>query len=196
MDLLDLYFQNEYDKLGHGWKLDKYDHMYLQRYYNPEFKDKREENIKLLEIGVARGVSMRFWNEWFINGEIHGMDLYQQDGDVEYLENYNIKNVKICDALDKNIINKFDDGYFDYIIDDGSHELRDQLQAIELWLQKIKPNGKLIVEDIRNISYIPILIDSIKKNLSYEWNLFDLRHLEGRWYQHSILLEIIRNDKG
>ena len=83
----------------------------------------------------------------------------------------------------------------DYIIDDGSHSLTDQIAAIELFLPKIKPNGKMIIEDIRSISYVPLLIDSINKEHSYEWNLYDLRHIGGRTYPHSILLEIIRNHK-
>lgn len=195
MDLMDLYYQNEYDKLERGYQLDKFDHMYLQKYYNKEFVDKRENEIKLLEIGVARGVSIRFWSEWFTNGTIYGIEQYHQDEDYTYFEKYGLKNIIMNDAVKKETSDMFMANSMDYIIDDGSHQLLDQIIATELYLPKIKPNGKMIIEDIRNISYVPILIDSINKEWSYEWNLYDLRYINGRNYPSSIILEIIRNDK-
>ena len=193
MNLIDLYYQNEYDKLDHGYQLDKFDHLYLEKYYNKEFTSRREDNIKLLEIGVATGISIKFWTEWFINGKIYGVDICHDSMNSDFYLKNKLFNVYWEDALTPKFISKFEQNYFDYIIDDGSHTLSDQLKTIRSYLPKIKSNGKLIIEDIRSINYIPILIEHIDKNLSWEWNLYDLRHINGRNYSDSILLEIIRN---
>lgn len=195
MELMDLYYENKYDELTHGFQLDKFDHLYLQRYYNKEFSDIREKEIKLLEIGVATGISIKFWSEWFINGKIYGVDIGHPSMYTDFYMKNNLHNVYWEDALNDSFLSLFNQNYFDYIIDDGSHWLNDQITAIIKYLPKIKPNGKLIIEDIGNIHNIPNLIDYIDKELSYEWNLYDLRHISGRNYPNSILLEIIRNDK-
>jgi hypothetical protein len=193
MNLIDLYYQNEYDKLEHGQQLDKFDHLYLEKYYNKEFTPRREDDINLLEIGVATGVSIKFWTEWFTKGKIYGVDICHHSMNSDFYLKNKLYNVFWQDALTDNFISKFKNNFFDYVIDDGSHTLSDQLKAITNYLPKIKPNGKLIIEDIRSISYIPIIIDHIDKKLSWEWNLYDLRHISGRNYQDSILFEIIRN---
>ena len=164
MNLIDLYYQNEYDKLEHGQQLDKFDHLYLEKYYNKEFTPRREDDINLLEIGVATGVSIKFWTEWFTKGKIYGVDICHHSMNSDFYLKNKLYNVFWQDALTDNFISKFKNNFFDYVIDDGSHTLSDQLKAITNYLPKIKPNGKLIIEDIRSISYIPIIIDHIDKN--------------------------------
>lgn len=194
MRLLDLYYENGYDKLEEGYQLDKFDHLYLQKYYDKEFSDIREKDIKLLEIGVATGISIKFWSEWFFNGKIYGVDIGHPSMYTDFYLRNKLYNVYWEDALSFNFTSMFHQNYFDYVIDDGSHKLNEQISTIITYLPKIKPNGKLIIEDIRDLNYIPILIKYIDKNLSWEWNLLDLRYVGGRSYNDSIILEIIRNN--
>lgn len=192
MTLMDLYFQNEYDKLETGFQLDKFDHMYLQKYYDKEFTPRRNDEITLIEIGVATGISMRFWSEWFTNGKIYGVDLGHESRETDFYLRHNLNNIYWENGLTNSFLNRFENNYFDYVIDDGSHKIEDQIIAIKKYLPKVKPGGKMVIEDIMNIHYIPILIESIDKKLAEEWNLFDLRYINGRHYSNSIILEIVR----
>lgn len=192
MTLLDLYYQNEYDKLDVGFQLDKFDHMYLQKYYDKEFTPRRNDEINLLEIGVATGISMKFWSEWFVNGKIYGVDLGHESRLGDFYKKHNLNNIYWENALTNSFVNRFENDYFDYVIDDGSHRIEDQIVAIKKYLPKIKSGGKLVIEDIMNIHYIPIIIESIDKKLSDEWNLYDLRYVGGRHYPNSVFFEIIR----
>lgn len=192
MTLLDLYYQNEYDKLDVGFQLDKFDHMYLQKYYDKEFTPRRNDEINLLEIGVATGISMKFWSEWFVNGKIYGVDLGHERRLGDFYKKHNLNNIYWENTLTNSFVNRFENDYFDYLIDDGSHRIEDQIVAIKKYLPKIKSGGKLVIEDIMNIHYIPIIIESIDKKLSDEWNLYDLRYVGGRHYPNSVFFEIIR----
>ena len=39
-------------------------------------------------------------------------------------------------------------GYYDIILDDGSHYLNDQIRAAQLWYDSVKPGGLYIIEDV------------------------------------------------
>ena len=58
-------------KLGHKHKCDKYtDHLYTQIYDN-YFHPLKNHDIKLFEIGIYRGASLKMWNDYFCNGHIY-----------------------------------------------------------------------------------------------------------------------------
>jgi len=78
---------------------------------------------KLLEIGVLHGASVRMWKEYFPECQIHAIDLFEEnpipdiDGVVWHKGNQ-------CDWLLLEWLRNED---FDVIIDDGSHNARDQM---------------------------------------------------------------------
>ena len=77
------------------------------------------------------------------------------------------------------------DEIFDFIIDDASHKLEDQLKALR-WLPKIKPGGRLIIEDIQDIDKaIPAF-----QATGVAFNVIDLRHIKGRY--DDVIIEIIK----
>lgn len=83
-----------------------------------------ENPNRILEIGVKQGASIRAWQELFPHATIHGLDLFQEfdmpkdtPGAVYWRGNQ-------CDAKILELLRGFD---FDVIIDDGSHNSRDQL---------------------------------------------------------------------
>jgi hypothetical protein len=90
----------------------------------------------------------------------------------------------------------YDDGYefcdiintdeiFDFVIDDASHKLEDQLKALR-WLPKIKPGGRLIIEDIQDIDNA---ITAFQET-GVAFNVIDLRHIKGRY--DDVIIEIIK----
>ena len=165
-------------------------HTYIEGYYSKEFSDKKENNIKLLEIGVRQGYSHILWDKFFTNGEIYGVDNGESGFTWEILDKTKII-IYTEDAYTTTFSEKFQNNYFDYIIDDGSHHPIHQLKCIDLFLPKIKPDGKLIIEDVGNIGLAKQLQEkALKNNLCKEANIVDLRNVKNRW--DDILIEIIK----
>ena len=179
MTLLELYIEQ-------GAKSDKGTiHDYIEGYYSQEFSDKRDKEIKLMEIGVHRGPSIILWKAWFKNSEIIGVDnedLYE--GERVY------DKLLIEDAYTDEFINKFDDNYFDYIIDDGPHTLESQIISATKWIHKIKSKGKLIIEDIQSPEWIGAIESNVDKLIISDYKVFDLRNNKKRY--DDIVIEITK----
>ena len=118
--------------------------------YEKYLKDYRDKEIKLLEIGVDKGDSLRLWREYFTNAKICGIDIKQKD--------FNIDGVDILcgDQSDheflKSIVEKYKN--FDIIIDDGSHVSKHIIKSLEFLFNYLKQNGLYIIEDLQT-SYMP-----------------------------------------
>ena len=129
------------------WTSDKEtNHSYLSGYYEQEFRD-RSRNISLLEIGVAQGDSLRLWSEWFTDGKITGIESNRSL--PRPLSEYVNVELIYADGFSDETINKFEDNSFDYIIDDGPHTLTSMVVSAQKWINKVKPGGKLIIEDVQ-----------------------------------------------
>lgn len=113
--------------------------------YEKYFFGLKDSNINLLEIGVLRGNSLRTWKEYFLNGNIYGLDIdenckiYEEDRINILIGSQNDK--KIRDYLVENKIE------FDIILDDGSHINELTLYSFELYFPTIKSGGYYIIED-------------------------------------------------
>ena len=116
--------------------------------YNYEKHMKNRNNIKLLEIGVRDGASIKIWKEYFSkDSKIYGIDI-----DPTCNHCLSMKNTKIIigDCNDKNSLNKIKmlNIKFDYIIDDGSHTYEDISNSLEYYYPLLKKNGIYIIEDL------------------------------------------------
>lgn len=102
----------------------------------------------ILEIGVGRGASLRMWRELFPAAVVHGVDIDPDvsaaAGDLTGCE------VRVGDATDLRFVAAaWPRAFFDLIVDDGSHEPRDQiLSAVWCW-PLLKPGGLHVIEDVR-----------------------------------------------
>jgi hypothetical protein len=119
-------------------------HDYLKKYekYLPY---KRDDNLKILEIGVHDGGSLRTWKEYFYNSTIIGIDInpdckkYEEDRII--IEIGDQSNKYFLDGLIKK------HGPFDFILDDGSHIVNHVLTSFEELFKSVKENGQYIIED-------------------------------------------------
>jgi hypothetical protein len=116
------------DKLNHG--------------YIPFYEKYLPKNPKrILEIGVKEGRSIAMWAEYFPDAEIHGLDLFIEFEEIQVNEYLCSQVEKLpldravhiqlhkgnqCDWLMLEELRKYD---FDIIIDDGSHNARDQMMT-------------------------------------------------------------------
>ena len=168
------------------WTSDKEtNHSYLSGYYERELEN-RDRDINLLEIGVAQGDSLRLWSEWFTGGKITGIEV--NDNLPRVLSDYSKINLIIADGFSNETINRFEDNSFDYIIDDGPHTLRSMIISAQKWIKKVKPGGKLIIEDVQEFLWIEIIESYIDKLEIESYKVFDLRENKGRY--DDIIIEI------
>jgi hypothetical protein len=117
------------------------------KYYEMFFGPIKDSNVKLLEIGIFAGASLRAWREYFPNGEISGIDIR---GDYEYLIDEGCKATYVVDQGDMNQLIAFNEAHrneFDIIIDDGSHEANHQIQTFEILFTGLQKGGMYIIED-------------------------------------------------
>ena len=165
-------------------------HCYIEEIYDKEFSGKRDLPIKLLEIGVREGLSHYLWSKFFTKGHIVGVDNGESGFTLELLDNTKVELFK-TNAYTKSFADLWEDSSFDYIIDDGPHTISSQQACIDLFLSKVKPGGKLIIEDIQAIEFAMRLGKHCHNNpLIESFEIHDLRHIKDRL--DDILIEIIR----
>lgn len=106
--------------LFHG--TDKMEHGYIP-FYEKHLPD-RQTKIKILEIGVKQGASARVWLDYFPNAEFHGVDLF-----IEYKIPFQHPRAHwyVGNQCDWQLLEQLRKENFDVIIDDGSHNSRDQM---------------------------------------------------------------------
>ena len=135
---------NELFELGKKYQTDKVTHFFLHHYDNA-FNHLRDKHLRLLEIGVYKGSSIRMWRDYFPNAEIHCID-------INHVDLSDLKNVTMhianCDSkLElKNLASKL--GEFDIIIDDGGHSMKQQQNAFEIFWKNLKSKGTFVMEDL------------------------------------------------
>lgn len=111
--------------------------------YDYIFSPIRKENLKLLEVGIYEGSSLKMWEEYFYNGKIYGADVF----DYKFLENDRINTLLLNQENESDL--KSVDNDFDIIIDDGGHTmLQQQLSLKILFTEKLKSGGYYILEDL------------------------------------------------
>jgi SAM-dependent methyltransferase len=131
----------------HNTDKNSYFHNY-SRQYSDIFEKYRDKRVKILEIGIYNGESLRVWKDLFSNyTTILGIDINTEC--AQYEDSINNIFIEIGNSTSKelfeNIKNKY--GTFDIIIDDGSHTNTDVIKNFELYLNILNDNGVYIVED-------------------------------------------------
>lgn len=135
------------DEIGRIHKTDKSSiyHDYLNKYekYLPFL---RNQKIKILEIGVDKGYSLKTWSDYFYNSDIVGIDI---NFNCKQYETEKIK-IEIGDQNDTNFLQNihYKYGFFDLIIDDGSHFSDHVIKSFDYLFNCLNSGGIYIVEDL------------------------------------------------
>jgi len=162
------------DQIGHETGTDKRSggcHNYL-KYYEMFLESRRDEKIKLLELGIWHGDSLRMWGEYFPSAQIIGLD-------YENMSQYQTDRIHIVQA-DQTDVSKltylFDRIALDVIIDDASHQGHAQIISFTTLFPLMKSGGLYFIEDLlcsyhhwaekdSFISYIKrYLVDAVQMN--------------------------------
>ncbi len=118
-------------------------------HYERLLQDRRDTDIRLLEIGVQNGGSLQIWTKYFENGRAFvGCDIDPRCGKLKYTDPR--VSVIVADAgatIAKTSAMRIC-GQFDLIIDDGSHMSRDIIRAFLSFLPALAEDGLFVVEDM------------------------------------------------
>ena len=127
--------------LNGNYGTDKYDLGYMEHFYDTEFLKIQDTCENFLEIGCWQGESIKLWQDYFTSKtNIIGIDINDfPSSDITKI---------IDDGYSEKIVNKFDDNFFDVVLDDGPHTYQSFLDVMLKYFPKIKPGGILIIEDI------------------------------------------------
>lgn len=116
--------------------------------YDKFFKDLKEKEIKLLELGIFGGGSMLLWEDYFKKGKIVGVDIEKieipQKTERVKLYQGNQKDITFLE----NLCSENAPNGFDIIIDDASHFGQETFVSfIYLFKNHLKSGGIYAIED-------------------------------------------------
>jgi len=165
-------------------------HSYIE-YYQQLLEPYRESFTDILEIGVAPGaLSLKMWEQYFTNANIYGVDIQEWDDNITKHNNDRVK-ISIGDATKKEDIDRlYLHNEFDFILDDGSHRLEDQLLSFEYLFPKLKVGGLYLIEDVQNF-HEPAVANIFRK-LHSNVDIIDRRHIKDRYDD---IIIVIRKNK-
>ena len=158
-------------------------HSYLDL-YQKLLEKKKHTALNVLEVGIFEGGSIKLWSDFFLNATVHGVDRIDISRVWEEIKNkknivlhtsvngYDEEFVKTT-FLDKNIT-------FDFILDDGSHQLEDMKRFVRLYSQLLKEDGILIIEDVQEWEWFKILTNETPEYLKDKIKCYDLRYIKNR----------------
>lgn len=135
------------DALGRKYGTDKASgsHNYLSL-YETFLQDLRHQSVRILEVGILAGASLRMWQEYFPNGTIIGADIHPGvksfEGDrvvTEIVDQSNLEDLaQLCAKH----------GPFDIVVEDGSHLWEHQITTFKTLFPFVRNSGLYIVEDL------------------------------------------------
>lgn len=134
---------------------DKFSHGYLQ-YYDFHFSSVRKNKLNIFEIGIGGyadpkdgGASLRLWQDYFPNGRVFGLDIYDKSAHEDKRIKTFIGSQNEPSFL-RELASKI--GKIDIIIDDGSHVNEHIITSFNVLFPLLGEDGIYVIEDI-NTSY-------------------------------------------
>ena len=127
-----------------GRVLDKWIHYFP--IYTRHFQPYRGRPVRILEIGIYRGGSLDMW-QWFFGDQV---TLVGADIDPNAKAAADPRHVvEIGDQTDPEFLRRVAEvhGPFDIIIDDGGHEMQQQIVTAETLFPLLRDGGVFLVED-------------------------------------------------
>jgi hypothetical protein len=165
------------DEIALKYKTDKSSafHNYTEK-YEQYFSNLRDKPIKLLEIGIQNGYSLKTWKEYFSQATIYGMDIV----DCSQMDEERVHTLK-GSQNDLNFLKKINEecGPFDIIIDDGSHNSADMKISFDFLFPLLKNGGLYVIEDLHCV-YWPELSDGGTVLMDRLKELLDLTNSNGK----------------
>ena len=155
-------------------------HSYLN-VYTDLFCSRKNTAKNVLEVGIARGGSIKLWHDYFTNATVYGLDIRHSSKVWDELKTLSrVKLLTSINAYDADTF-PFSDKKFDIIIDDGSHKMEDMISFIKLYSECIAEGGILIIEDIPSIYWIDVLKQMVPDALKPYIKVYNLIGTKNRF---------------
>jgi len=113
----------------------------LIKFYEQLFVDLKDKPIKLLELGIFNGDSLKYFKDYFKNGEIVGVDHREKTVDGVKTIKGNQEDILFLQQLGN------ENGPFDIIIDDCSHYGPLTQRSFDFLFEHLNAGGFYIIED-------------------------------------------------
>lgn len=152
---LEHYFFNHRGRLIHKWR-------HYFEVYHRHFARFRGRRPVVVEIGVSHGGSLQMWKKYFGRGaHIVGVDI---DTRCQAFAEPGV-DVVIGDQADRAFHADLRSRYphVDILIDDGGHEMTQQIVTFEELFPHVQPQGIYLCEDLHT-SYIPRFGGGLRKD--------------------------------
>lgn len=164
------FFRAGMDTLAALAGTDKYGQHFYTEVYEALARPHRRKPVTLLEVGVGGfegwlgGESLLMWAAYFQKGSIYGIDVV----DKTALSRGRIK-VFQCSQVDRERLTALarEIGPFDFVIDDGSHMNRHQIETFRILWPFVKDGGAYVVEDVQT-SYWPMFGGGVFGSPAYQ----------------------------
>lgn len=116
----------------------------------------REQRLRVLEIGLYNGGSLRMWRDYLPNATIHGIDIDPRT--LAYQDEVPNTQVRLVDQGDPHALDAFVSelgGSYDFILDDGGHTMEQQIVSFEVLWPQLMPGGVYAIEDLGTSYLLP-----------------------------------------
>jgi len=154
------------DKTGHGFS----------KFYEKKFEKFKDKKLNILEIGSYAGGSAAAFVKYFPNINIFCFDInisnFKYKSKNIHVFGIDINNKKKIDKLLQSIFLQYEFKDFDFVIDDGSHNLSDILYGLKTFFKHTKSKGLYVIEDFKHPNYYSynnninhIFVDEFLNNL-------------------------------
>lgn len=122
---------------------------HIERFFEPL----RDKPVKLLEVGVGSGESIRSWLEYFPNAHVYGVDIVSNTNpwNTPGAKTHERYTFACGDQSKTEFWNKFVEVYggeWSIICDDGSHLAKDIRQAFASMWPHVNSGGLYEIEDL------------------------------------------------
>jgi hypothetical protein len=120
----------------------------MTQVYHLFFNAWRKLKLRVLEIGVLDGGSLCMWREYFPHAKLFAIDVEPRT--LAWKDRIRDCTVSLVDQGDLAQLNGFvqsTGGNFDLIIEDGGHQMHQQLLSFEVLYPAVKPGGAYVLED-------------------------------------------------
>lgn len=124
------------------------------RIYSDYFDTIKDHTIKFLEIGIFYGSSVRMWESYFPNAELHFID--NNLAQIKYKSTRS--HYHFLDQSNPHALNQFVEatgGEFDIIVDDGGHLMNQQITSFLILFPALKSGGVYVIEDLHTSYWTP-----------------------------------------
>lgn len=167
--LVEILKEEPTDKLANGFG----------EFYEEFFRPIRHTALRILEIGIAQGGSLRAWKKYFTKADIYGLDI--EANFVEAAREFRIRTFKIDAGNWGQLSGWACDQSFDVIIDDGSHNSNDIDCAFKILWSRCSgyyiiedaqaPQARQIIDYFASFAFNTVLNGSVIENLMFRPNM-------------------------